>query len=243
MPLLRSVEDTRKILGFGEDADRDEAIESHLNTAVETISDRIRTEITRVDVVDTFFVRETMVHRVGGRSVGRAANARGAGLFVVGGATTIEFNLGRGFVDSGQTITVLASGTEDGLDDTALRTDLQNVPGTGIDHTLFDHERGILRVQDILLNGSYVRVTYKAGFLDDSGSPSVFEDTPEWLVRASDLEARIMVNADAVFGRDKVRKDQQETLESRLSSVMLKHARYSPMSEKPVTSVETASIT
>jgi hypothetical protein len=241
MPLLRSVEDTRSRLGFDEDVDRDEAIESHLGLAVETISDKIRTEITRVAVVDTFFIRQTLVDRSALYGAGRYANARGIGIYATAGATTVQLNLSRGFVDTSAEITIYASGTEDGLDDESLRADLQDVSGTGLNHALIQYECGFIRINDMLLNGTYVRVSYKAGFLNDSGTPAVFEDTPDWLVRAADLETRILVNADAVFGRDKVSKDQQDRLESRLSSILLKHARYFPMSEAPTHTVEIAS--
>ncbi len=104
-----------------------------------------------------------------------------------------------------------------------------------------DYERGVLRVNDFGLDGVYVRVGYKAGFLDDSGTPAVYEDHPSWLLKASDLETRILVNGDAVFGRDQVDRDQQKALENRLSTIVLKHARYIPTAEKPITSAVTAS--
>lgn len=238
MPLIRSVDSTRDRLGFGVDADRDAAIESHLDTAVETISDRIRSELTRVDVVDTFFVRFTLRSPIGTGGRKRPATSRNTGIAIAGSSTT-QFLLSRGFVAASD-ITVFAAGTEDALDDTSLRTDLESV--SSVDHTMVEHERGVLRVQDFGLDGVYVRVTYRAGFLDDGATPSVFADTPEWLVRANDLETRILVNSDSVFGRDKVEKDEQDRLESRLSSILLKHARYIPTAEKPIHSVETVSL-
>jgi hypothetical protein len=45
-----------------------------------------------------------------------------------------------------------------------------------------------------------------------------------------------------VFGRDKVEKAEQDRLESRLNNILLKHARYIPTAEKPIHSVETASV-
>ena len=241
MPLLRSVEEMRERLGFSADNERDEAIEAHLETAVETISDQIRTEIDRADVVDTFFVRFSL-RSAAGPVNRRPATGRGQGISTSGAASTTLL-LGLGFVDDGTTVTVVAAGTENALSDSALRTDLRSAPGTSIDHVTVDYERGVLRVNDYGLDGVYVRVTYKAGFLDDDGSPAVFEDIPSWLVRANDLEARILTNADPVFGRDQVDRDQQKTLENRLSKILLKHARYIPTAEKPITSVVTASAT
>ncbi len=240
MPLLRSVEEMRERLGFSADNDRDEAIESHLETAVETLSDQIRTEIDRVDVVDTFFVRFSLGSAVGGYSSRRPSIGRGAGIAAGAAAQTILL-LSRGFLDSGTTVTVLASGTENGLSDSALRTDLRSLPGTSVDAVQVDLERGVLRVSDFALDGVYVRVTYKAGFLDDDATPAVFQDVPVWLVRANDLETRILVNSDAVFGRDQVNKDEQNRLEQRLSRIIMKHARYIPLAEKPIHSADTAS--
>ncbi len=239
MPLLRSVDEMRERLGFSADNDRDEAIEAHLETAVETISDQIRTEIDRNDVVDTFFVRFSLRSALGpaGR---RPATGRGQGIASSSAATTTLL-LGRGFVDDGTVVTVVAGPTEDSLDDSALRTDLRSAPGSGIDHVTVDYERGVLRVNDYGLDGVYVRVGYKAGFLDDDATPAVYQSIPSWLIRANDLETRILVNADAVFGRDQVDRDQQKTLETRLSRIVMKHARYIPIAEKPVTSVVTAS--
>ncbi len=239
MPVIRSVDSTRERLGFGKDADRDAAIEAHLDVAVETLSDRIRSEITRVDVIDTFFVRFTLRSPIGAGGRKRPATSRNTGIAVAGASTTV-FLLSRGFVDSAAGVTVFAAGTEDALDDSAVRSDLESV--SSIDHTLIEHERGVLRVQDFGLDGVYVRVAYRAGFLDDGATPPVFTSTPEWLVRANDLETRILVNSDSVFGRDKVEKDEQDRLESRLSNILLKHARYIPTAEKPIHSVATASV-
>ena len=241
MPLLRSVEETRERLGYSADNDRNEAIEAHLETAIETISDQIRTEIDRADIVDTFFVRFSL-RSAAGPVNRRPVTGRGQGITTYGAATTTLL-LSRGFLDSGTTVTVLAAGTEAGLSDTALRTDLRSAPGTGVDHVSVDLERGSLRINDYDLAGVYVRVTYKAGFLDDDASPAVYQDTPSWLIRANDLETRILVNSDAVFGRDEVNKDEQDRLELRLSKILLKHSRYVPISEKPVHSVGTASDT
>ena len=245
MPLIRSVEETRERLGYSAEDDRDIAIESHLETAVETISDQIRTEIDRADIVDTFFVRFSLRDSNSAYSSNRrpsAARTGGTGINT-GSAATVQLLLSRGFMDSGEAITVYAAGTEDALSDDALRTNLMNASGTNIDYTSFEYERGILRVNDFGLDGVYVRVTYKAGFLDDDASPPVFQDTPAWLIRAADLETRILVNSDAVFGRDDVRTEEQNRLELRLSKMLMKHARYIPTAEKPVHSVATASAT
>ena len=242
MPLIRSVSSTRDRLGFGVDADRDAAIESHLDIAVETISDRIRTEITRVDVIDTFFVRFTLRSPLGTGGRKRPATSRNTGIAIAGASTTV-FLLSRGFVAAAPAVTIFAAGTEEALDDTAQRTDLTSV--VSIDHTLIEMERGVLRVQDFGLDGVYVRVSYRAGFLDDGASPLVFTGTPEWLVRAGDLETRILVNSDAIFGRDDIvgarGQNEQDRLESRLSNILLKHARYIPTAEKPIHSSATPS--
>lgn len=243
MPLLRSVEETRERLGYSADNDRNEAIESHLETAVETLSDQIRTEIDRADIVDTFFVRASLRSSLSGQGNSRRpAYGRGLGI-ASGSAAQTQLLLSRGFLDSAEAITVYAAGTEDALSNSALRTDLQQASGTNIDYTQFDYERGILNVSDCGLDGIYVRVTYKAGFLDDDATPPVFQDVPVWLIRANDLETRILVNSDAVFGRDSVSSEEQNRLESRLSKIMMKHARYIPTAEKPVHSVATASAT
>ncbi len=239
MPLLRSVEETRERLGYSADNDRDEAIEAHLETAVETLSDQIRTEIDRVDTVDTFFVRASLRSPLGG-SNRRPAAGRGEGI-ASGAAAATTLLLSRGFLDSSTTVTVLAAGSENDLSDSALRTDLRSAPGTGIDHVSIDYDRGVLRVNDYGLDGVYVRVTYKAGFLDDDATPAVFQDLPTWLVRGNDLETRILVNSDSVFGRDEVKKDEQDRLEQRLSVILMKHARYIPLAEKPIHSADTAS--
>ena len=239
MPLIRSVESTRDRLGFSADADRDAAFESHLETAVETISDRIRSEITRVDVVDTFFVRFTLRSPLGTGWRKRPATSRSTGIAIAGSSTTTLL-LSRGFVtDIGSGMTIFAAGTEDALDDSAVRSDLKSV--ASIDHTMIEAERGVVKVQDFGLDGVYVRVSYRAGFLDDGATPAVFTSTPAWLVRAGDLETRILVNSDSVFGRDKVEKAEQDRLESRLQNILTKHARYIPTAEKPIHSVETVS--
>ena len=239
MPLIRSVESTRDRLGFSVDNDRDAAFESHLETAVETISDRIRSEIDRVDVVDTFFVRFSLRSPIGTGGRSRPATSRNTGIAVAGSSTTTLL-LSRGFVvDIGAGMTIHAAGTEDSLDDSAIRSDLKSV--SSIDHTMIEAERGVVRVQDFGLDGVYVRVSYRAGFLDDGASPAVYTTTPAWLVRANDLETRILVNSDAVFGRDKVEKAEQDRLEMRLNNILYKHARYIPTAEKPIHSVATAS--
>ncbi len=242
MPLLRSVEETRNRLGYSADNDRDEAIEAHLETAVETISDQIRTEVDRVDVVDTFFVRLSLGSNVGQYSSRRPSIGRGTGI-AAGAAVQTTLLLSRGFVDSGTTVTVVASGTENGLDDAALRVDLRSLPGTSVDAVQIELERGVLRVSDFALDGVYVRVGYKSGFLDDDATPAVFTSLPSWLVRANDLETRILVNGDAVFGRDDVKKEEQDRLQRRLSVILMKHARYIPTAEKTVHQVATASAT
>ncbi len=242
MPLLRSVEETRNRLGFSADNDRDEAIEAHLETAVETISDQIRTEIDRVDVVDTFFVRLSLRSGAGSYASRRPSIGRGEGIGA-GSAAQTTLLLSRGFLDSGTTVEVVASGTENGLGDSALYTDLRSLPGTSVDAVQVDLERGVLRVSDFALDGVYVRVTYKSGFLDDDASPAVYADVPSWLVTGNDLETRILVNSDAVFGRDQVNKDEQDRLETRLSRILMKHARYIPLAEKPIHSSDTASAT
>ena len=99
-----------------------------------------------------------------------------------------------------------------------------------------------MRVDDFALDGIYVRVAYKSGLLDDGGDPAVFLGAPNWLTRVADLETRLLVNTNPLF-QLKPEETAQARLESRISSILTRHARYAPMSEKPTNSSHTASTT
>ena len=85
------------------------------------------------------------------------------------------FFLDRGFVDSGQTVTLY---TADSLTDVLTTTETFNA-------TLVDYEKGLIYVDPTELQTlyPYVRITYTAGF-EDSATGDSFTGVPSWLSEA-----------------------------------------------------------
>ncbi len=244
MAVFRTIAETRSRLGFDDKPHLNVAIEAEMEIAVETVQDRVRTHVSRVDVIDTFFVSKSMTFP--GRPIRRrrAGSSSLIGIFSDRSTAATPLKLSRGFVDLGEPFTIFAASTENGLDLASERVDLQSVEGTGTDHVQIDAERGVLRVNDYQLRNCYVRVTYKAGFLDDEGDPAVFIGPPDWMIRAADIETRILTNSNPIFGRDNITEKEQNRLEGRLNSILRGHARYFPLTHwKTVHCEETASVT
>lgn len=231
----------RRRLGYPDDPEINASLQADIEAAAETVSDRLRAQLDRVDLVDTFFVRGALEFE--SRSVRRHVSDRRPLLYGDESTSTLQLMLSRGFVDIEQTVTIYAATTEDLLDDVALRTDLTNVEGSGVDHVTIDAECGVVRVHDFRLRNAYVRVSCKTGFLTDGDDPAVYQGTPTWLLAAGDLEARILTNSNAVYGRGPVAEPVQKRLEGRLNNVLRSHARYAPMSWKPINSSATSSAT
>lgn len=242
MTLLRSLDDTRKRLGFDDKPHLNDAIQSEMEAAVEIISDRIRTHIDRRDVVDTFFVASSMTFPgiPSQRSRGRRRTGLGSGL----APSIARLKLSQGFAASASTFTIWAAETEAKLGAEATRADLQDISGT--DYVSVDWDKGTVQINDYSLQNAYIRVTYTAGFLTDTGSPAVFADTPTWLVQAADLETKILVNSNPLFGRDRTNErggdKEQDRLEKRLDLMIRSHARYFPLTHwKPTYSTSATS--
>jgi hypothetical protein len=227
MPVLRSVADIRDDLGYDNVEDVNKSLASAIRTATESLASRIRDDFTRVTVVDEFYVERSL--------------QSGKGRIVQ------FFKLGRGMIDSGETINVYAANSARKVNDASadsVRVDLQDVAEDGdSNYVRFDHERGQMNVSDYDLSGLYVRVEYTAGFTDDGGNPAVYESTPQWLQELCTLEVSRRLDQMNNFPRAtrRTEEERQDTanIEAQLGDIILGHARYMPTAIKPEISTET----
>lgn len=227
MPLLISVAELRDATGFGDIADVNKAIESAIGIATVTLASRLRCDFSRVTVVDEHFVQASL----------RAGFA---------GPSKTAFKLGRGFVDSGETIEVFAASTAFKLDASGTRVDLQAIQNgnSTISVVRFNHDAGEMFINDYQLSNCYVRTTYTAGLTSDGGEPDVYESVPDWLKQACVMETERHMDTMNVFPRVTRRAEEErqdtENLERQLNDLLLGHARYMPMAHKVEISTETA---
>ncbi len=231
--LLQNIENMRARMGYDDRPEVNRAIEAALETSSVSVPQSARVNVTRVTVIDTFFVKNSLEY---GNVIHRRFNEPAA-LVSSGRATTTSLKLSRQLLDSVAAITVFAASSELGLDNTDARQDLQLVDGD--DRTAFDFVRGYLRVNDYGLANCYVRATYTAGLLTDDGDPAVFAGAPDWLVQAVSLDAQLMLNANPVVRAKELAEDERRSVQRRLDRLIVDNTTYLPMSWKPVHSVET----
>ena len=225
MAILRSVADLRADIGISDIPDVNEALESACRTATEALVAQLRTDFSRVTVVDEFFVSRSL----------RSGMAGPAGT---------TFKLTRGFVDSAQTINVYVAGSPQYLTDPNNRDDLQDVDGQGTSVVRIQYERGYMLVRDWNLTDTWVRVEYTAGFATDGGNPEIYEGTPQWLQELVTLKVSQRLDQHNVFPRASRRTEEErqdtQNIEILAGEIIDGHARYMPMAIKPEWYEETA---
>lgn len=241
MTVLQTVKKIRVRLGYEDIEVVNDAIEVALESASVQVEDAIRTSLARATVVDLFYVIQSKYYE------GRYPTRRGTSSAVsirtpflqTGDGTTTELKLTRGFVDSGETITVYAANS------------LRNVNGTGEgtrfdlkdpdDFTLLEEEKGVMRVQDYDLSGLYVQVGYTAGFATDGGTPEMYElaTNQEWLREVAALKATILLDGNPVVRNEPMDERALKALQDQLDSLFISRSRYAPGAWKPHQTAET----
>lgn len=217
MTLVVSVADLRDALAFDDIDDVNVAIEQAIEQAQQSVADTIRSSIARATVIDEFWVGSVNTY--------------------AGSNPQTELLLSQGFVDSGQTYTVYAAGSQTNLSSSSNRTDVR--AQNGVDHVVLDAEEGLIRIVDWDLTRCYVRISYTAGFADNSGSPAIYTGTPEWLKQAVRLKAQLILDANPVLPRPTERFGEggastgATVIGKTLSTITLNHSRYVPGSWKP----------
>jgi hypothetical protein len=216
MPLIVDVADIRAAIAFDDLDSVNLAIEQAIEQAQQSVADTVRSSFERGTVTDEFWVTTSL-------SFG-------------GSNPQVELLLSQGFMDSGQAITVYSSGSQAGLSDSGLRTNLKSYNGT--DHAVFDYNKGLLRVVDFDISKQYVSAAYTAGFEDDGGSPAIYTGTPEWLKQAVRLKTQLVLDANPIIPKPTGTGDGDggmaaQILSKTLSTITMAHARYVPGSWKP----------
>jgi hypothetical protein len=215
MPTLQTVEAMRKRLGYDDIEVVNNAIETALQSATIACEDAVRTDLARATVKDRFFVIQPKDFR--------------------SGAIQTSLKLSRGFVDSGQTVSVVASTTMRNLLDSAS-SDRRNLVSPD-DFTLLEAEKGILRVNEFDLTNCYVEVSYTAGFGTDGGCPEMYQTTgsstlPAWLAEVAALKATLLLNGNPVVRRESLDETERETIQKQLDNILITQSRYAPGSWK-----------
>ena len=190
------------------------AAERAVETAQQSAASLFRTAFERVTVVDDFFPIDSL----------RFDSAR-----------STELLLSRGLVDAGQTLTLYASATREGLGAASTRTNLQS--NGGVNHVILDYERGLLSVADIDISKQYVRATYTAGLTNDGGAPALYLGAPEWLRQAVRVQTLLHLDSNPVFPPASREDDSPsrtaDHLKAELGALVGDHARYVPAAWKP----------
>ena len=228
--LFQSVQEFRNILAYDQSDDVDRAILNALEKAALSLEGDLRTKFVAGTVVDTFLARKLK--------------------FGTGTQTLSKLLLRRGFVDEGQTITVIAATTNKGLDDSSQMINLRD--NDGVDHLLIDDaEKGRIMVADYTFLGidiNYIRVGYTCGFSNDGGDPPQYSGTPDWLIQMAALQAELSTFHNPVLNPGITSKPKQTQgqdpragiIKSTLQTMIQDHVCYGPGWAKPAQSVFTA---
>jgi len=218
--LLQSVANIRTGLGYETSTDVDAALTSALERATAELRGLLRSDFTRGVATDTFMVRNITI---------------GSGAQAVG-----KLKLSRGFVDEGETISMIASETLKGLDTADSYVNLRaNVDNENFDHMLMeDAERGRILIGDFSFLGrqtNYVRVSYTCGYTT-GGNPAVYKSIPEWLVSLAEIKAELAsfmnpsLNPGLDVGASKVQGEPARVSELRrtFETILADHVCYGP---------------
>lgn len=235
MALLERVDRVLKLMSTRDDEDVRDALVEAMTAATETIADALRTPLERATVEDFYLVPASRQYgpNVRRRTDDRVSR-RFAGQLI---PTQTEFQLSRGFVDTGVTVTVVASSEVDALKggDPSLNIDL--VAEDRVDVNV-EHELGRVRLSDFGLSSTYVRIGYTCGLTTDQGDPAVYQNVPSWLRQAAVLQASLLLIVNPTLnpfrGEEGPSVEQVKFVDRQLGQLLDSHARYLPMSEKPI---------
>lgn len=238
MALLERIERVQKLLTVRGDEDVREALIEAMEAATETIADGLRTPLERATVEDFFLVAASRQY---GPSVRRRRDDRSSDRFASSLVPSqTELLLSRGFVDeAAQTVALTTSGEMEALKGGTSTLVIDLVAEERVDVNV-EAEAGIVRVSDYSFAGSYVKVAYTAGFTQDGGDPALFDpDTvPGWLKQASLLQASMTLILNPALnpfqGDAGPSVDQLKFVDRQLGQLIGSHARYAPMSVKPI---------
>ena len=235
MPLLSTVARVQERLGFESNlADVDKSIELALETATEVVSDMMRSHVSRATVVDVFFVKDSFVYQRKPLDVRTSRPTAFTNLMST--PTQVTLKLGRGFVDSGETLGVYVADTYQDVQDSAVRTDIG--PSADVNFSMMEWEKGELKIVDYILEDTYVMVTYTAGFEDNDGSPEIYTGVPLWLKNAAELAAISALSSSAVYATAETDINLKE-VHKNVETLVLSHARYMPLATKTMQSTVT----
>ncbi len=177
MALFQRVDKLRERLGYADTESTNAALLGALQDTKLALEAKLRTQFSRVTVVDEFLVTS--------QNYGRSQLSR-----------LIKLDLSRGLVDTAETVNVYAAATRAGLDQSGSRIDLKNVDTglnpSGVDQTILeDAERGRMIVTDYAANAQWIRVTYTAGLVAEGGDPALYTNQPEWLTWLANIQAEL----------------------------------------------------
>ncbi len=236
MAIIQTVRSVRDRLGYGNTDLVNNAIEAALGSAAVALENSIRTGLARATVDDIFFVINTFDF---GSTQTRRISAATPRVFLPVGVMSAELLLTRGFVDSGQTITVTVANS------------MRNLLGTGEgqsfnilspkDYTLLNDQKGLMGIYEYDISQTYVRVQYTAGFVTDGGCPEVYVTTAleNWLVEASALKTTLLLNGNPAVRREALDEEEIKTIKAQLDNILTSKSRYAPASWKPERGVVT----
>jgi hypothetical protein len=235
--LLASVDDVRNEMTFDDLPDVDTAIEAALKATTRVLERRLRTDFDYGTHTDTFLVSPKWVPsqplpQVVTNTVVPTRARVGTGLYANSPIYSTEFKLNHGFLTLLDTATVYSATLIPYLDDSGLRANLRAFEGDGLDHTFFGDEEGRLYVSQIDMRGLYVQVNYTAGFT--VASDLVYDNVPDWLVRAAIIHAQIMLDKNPVIRRPEGAESQFEVLKMELDAILREKSRYFPAAVKPM---------
>jgi hypothetical protein len=219
---LAAVADLRSSLGFDDMTDINDAIGAALDAAETQLASVLRTEFGQVNVVDTFFIEETM-------RMGRAVKT--------------ELLLSRGFVSSQPISLIVNQISPIWLSAFDIVQANYNASGGGqiigglpgpTPNFVFSLEKGHGVDATNFYEATYISVAYVAGFATDPDTADSYliSSVPQWLQNAAKLMALILLADAAVITESGIVIDKKMN-EQQLRLLTQPKVRYKPLALDP----------
>lgn len=212
MSKLATVTETRDLLGFESSTDVNNAIASALENTTPLLAALLRVKDFDAfeDREDLFFVDEPEWDGV--PKIGRPWN---------------QLRLAQGFLSSAPA-QVRAASHRNGLDTASDYDDLQDLED--YDRTVVDLEKGVVTIDDLVLENKYIRVVYSGGFDVENG---VYQDVPAWLKTMAMLHAIVLLKTNP-FIRTEGNTVDFAGAAKRLALLVNEHTRVYSLAKKPI---------
>jgi hypothetical protein len=205
--LLANPTEIREALGFDDMTDITDAITSALKAATTILSARLGTPFDAGEFTDRFYARD-----VGFRD---------------GASVSTEFRLSRGFVRE-----IVRCGYSDSMTALGL-TPLDLSKNLMMDSQ--DRMIGRLRDYTTPYRGSFISITYTAGFPANPDDPDQYDLSvvPGWLQEAAKMRALIGLSGHPSLKQADVAIDTK-TIDAELGAILSSNQRYTPVALLPM---------